>query len=146
MTLAGCVTGEHLGGPEQATFGDDDDDGYVTDDTEVPYDPCQFAVDNPADVRAYITFADEPQLLDEGGTIEVSIDGQTLLIANVGECFVAMAISCTHSGCDIEYQDSRFSCPCHGSKWTYEGKLIAGPASDQAVYPVVADADGISIL
>jgi len=145
-TLAGCVTGEHLGGPDQTTLGDDDDDFGGTTDTEVPYDPCQFDIQSQEDIETVLSFDDFPALLDDGGVAEITLDGQRVIIGNVGDCYVAMAQRCTHSGCDIEFKENRFSCPCHGSKWTFEGKVTGGPAGNQVVFPVVADADGITIL
>ncbi len=38
--------------------------------------------------------------------------------------------TCTHMGCELEYNDAEksFDCPCHGSRFNYEGKTIEGPA------------------
>lgn len=38
--------------------------------------------------------------------------------------------TCPHMGCDLEYNDAEksFDCPCHGSRFTYDGKAIEGPA------------------
>ena len=37
---------------------------------------------------------------------------------------------CTHLGCHFKWnpQTRHFECPCHGSVWTIEGKVIGGPA------------------
>ena len=37
---------------------------------------------------------------------------------------------CTHLGCLYKWSetDSRFECPCHGSKFTADGNYIEGPA------------------
>jgi len=37
---------------------------------------------------------------------------------------------CTHLGCHFKWnpQSRHFECPCHGSVWTIEGKVIGGPA------------------
>ena len=38
--------------------------------------------------------------------------------------------TCTHMGCDLEYNDAErsFDCPCHGSRFNYDGTVIEGPA------------------
>lgn len=39
---------------------------------------------------------------------------------------------CPHLGCALKYnkQEHSWDCPCHGSRFTEEGKLICGPATD----------------
>lgn len=40
--------------------------------------------------------------------------------------------TCTHMGCELVYNDAEktFDCPCHGSRFNYEGKVIEGAAID----------------
>jgi len=40
--------------------------------------------------------------------------------------------TCTHMGCELVYNDAEktFDCPCHGSRFNYDGKLIEGAAID----------------
>ena len=40
----------------------------------------------------------------------------------------AITAVCTHLGCIVAFSDTGFECPCHGSKYTRDGKVIAGPA------------------
>jgi len=44
---------------------------------------------------------------------------------------VAYAPQCTHLGCAYHWEDhgSQFVCPCHGSRFAIDGKVIEGPAS-----------------
>lgn len=44
--------------------------------------------------------------------------------------FRALSAVCTHLGCITRYQPDRniIACPCHGSKFTIAGDVIAGPA------------------
>lgn len=38
--------------------------------------------------------------------------------------------TCTHMGCELNWNSAEKSwdCPCHGSRFTYDGKIIQGPA------------------
>ncbi|NLY45013.1 MAG: FAD-dependent oxidoreductase [Tissierella sp.] len=47
--------------------------------------------------------------------------------------------TCTHMGCELKWNKAERSwdCPCHGSRFTYEGKVIHGPA----VKPLSFDRD-----
>lgn len=45
--------------------------------------------------------------------------------------------TCTHMGCELQWNSAEKSwdCPCHGSRFTYEGDIIEGPA----IMPLEAD-------
>ena len=41
----------------------------------------------------------------------------------------AISLTCTHQGCTVQKQaNGQFLCPCHGSSYDRDGKLIKGPA------------------
>lgn len=44
--------------------------------------------------------------------------------------FAVASAVCTHLGCTVKHFDSdnRFHCPCHGSVFAADGKVIHGPA------------------
>jgi len=44
--------------------------------------------------------------------------------------FWALSSVCTHLGCITRYQPDRkiIACPCHGSRFSLEGDVLAGPA------------------
>jgi Rieske Fe-S protein len=49
---------------------------------------------------------------------------------------------CTHLKCSVVWNADELSwdCPCHGSRFTYEGKVIHGPANfDLPAYKPVED-------
>ena len=43
---------------------------------------------------------------------------------------IAFAINCSHLGCSIAINEKArsFDCPCHGSRFSLDGKVIHGPA------------------
>jgi cytochrome b6-f complex iron-sulfur subunit len=46
------------------------------------------------------------------------------------EGFHALSSVCTHLGCVTRYQpdEGLIVCPCHGSRFSLEGEVLAGPA------------------
>jgi cytochrome b6-f complex iron-sulfur subunit len=44
--------------------------------------------------------------------------------------FAVASAVCTHLGCTVGYfqSDGRFHCPCHGSVYASDGKVLHGPA------------------
>jgi Rieske Fe-S protein len=59
------------------------------------------------------------------------------VIYQTSQGFQAFSLICTHLGCTLEEQGEGFSCPCHGSKFSADGKVIQGPAQ--------ADLDSLEI-
>lgn len=44
--------------------------------------------------------------------------------------FSATSAVCTHLGCTVQWfnTDQKFHCPCHGSVFTSDGRVVSGPA------------------
>lgn len=58
---------------------------------------------------------------------------------------IAVSRTCTHLGCILAYDEVRrqFICPCHQSRFKWNGKYISGPArKDLPDYPVQVMKDG----
>jgi Rieske Fe-S protein len=71
---------------------------------------------------------------DLGSTTNYPLGSRTLL-ANVPAMlihtesgFSALSLTCTHLGCTVEQNKDEFVCPCHGSHFNLDGKLLHGPA------------------
>jgi cytochrome b6-f complex iron-sulfur subunit len=43
--------------------------------------------------------------------------------------FTALSLVCTHLGCTLNTQTDGFACPCHGSQFDADGKVLHGPAA-----------------
>lgn len=62
--------------------------------------------------------------------------GSRTLLANVPamlihteSSFLALSLTCTHLGCTVEQNKDEFLCPCHGSHFDLDGRLLHGPAA-----------------
>ncbi len=44
--------------------------------------------------------------------------------------YIASLLKCTHRGCELNVGGGIYSCPCHGSEFTTQGKLLEGPADE----------------
>jgi cytochrome b6-f complex iron-sulfur subunit len=51
-----------------------------------------------------------------------------LFIFNSPEGFYAISSVCTHLGCNVKRTSWGFECPCHGSRFDENGRVIRGPA------------------
>lgn len=61
--------------------------------------------------------------------------------------FSALSLTCTHLGCTVEQGVDSFVCPCHGSVFDADGKLLHGPAGKPlASLRFVTSEDGRLIL
>lgn len=78
-------------------------------------------------------FAPLPQEVDikpsEGKIIEVNGQRAGAYRDSQGKLHVVNT-TCTHMGCELNWNSAETSwdCPCHGSRFTYEGDIIEGPA------------------
>jgi cytochrome b6-f complex iron-sulfur subunit len=71
--------------------------------------------------------------LDKSGQIQAKTAvGNVIVIRNPANSSQLFAVNpaCTHRGCPVTWKadDKEFDCPCHGSDFTPDGKVIKGPA------------------
>jgi glycine/D-amino acid oxidase-like deaminating enzyme/nitrite reductase/ring-hydroxylating ferredoxin subunit len=113
------------------------------------YDPSRFKI-----LTAGKTFFKElvggfiqylKTLPDTGEIVPLHV-GEAEIIKHDGEKFGVfmdeqeylhiVSTKCMHLGCTVKWnQDERtWDCPCHGSRYTYEGKVINGPANMDLPY------------
>jgi glycine/D-amino acid oxidase-like deaminating enzyme/nitrite reductase/ring-hydroxylating ferredoxin subunit len=61
----------------------------------------------------------------------VEIDGETMAVFRDDQgTLTRLSAKCTHLGCRVNWNEAErtWDCPCHGSRFTPEGKVLAGPA------------------
>lgn len=61
------------------------------------------------------------------GTVKKLDDKGVFIFAN-DDGIHAISSVCTHLGCIVNIAEWGFQCPCHGSKYNENGKVIGGPA------------------
>ncbi len=57
-----------------------------------------------------------------------NLEDQKVFIFSDTEGLHAISKICTHLGCIVAITETGFQCPCHGSKYNRQGKVIGGPA------------------
>ena len=50
------------------------------------------------------------------------------MIENTQGGLTAISLTCTHLGCTVESKSEGYACPCHGSRFDTQGRVIRGPA------------------
>jgi len=75
-----------------------------------------------------------------GGFVASHADGQPVLVRYPGvEVYRdeagglhAVSLRCTHLGCLLRFNaaETSWDCPCHGSRFDVDGKVLEGPAVD----------------
>ncbi|MEW5840262.1 FAD-dependent oxidoreductase [Nitrososphaera sp.] len=73
-----------------------------------------------------------PGELEPGqGTVVEEEDGPVAYYRDSQGRLHSYSAVCTHLGCTVEWNGSEksFDCPCHGSRFSYAGKVVNGPAN-----------------
>lgn len=59
----------------------------------------------------------------------------------------ALSVRCTHQGCHVRPKGNFLTCPCHGSIYDLNGKVIRGPAkAPLQSFDVEVAANGIDVI
>lgn len=113
---------------------------------------CASLVTHPVPMnagRVRLSIAAFPELARPDGAIRVRPAGMQdpvyVLVLGNGE-YGALSPICTHRGCTVEVQNDRLVCPCHGSTYDREGRVLRGPAQRALTrYPVTRMGDDLVI-
>ena len=60
-----------------------------------------------------------------------------------GDTIYALGLVCTHLGCTVTVSGSGLSCPCHGSRFDRQGRVLKGPADRPLKRLKVEEHDGM---
>ena len=61
------------------------------------------------------------------GTVQ-KFDERGVFVFSSEDGIHAVSSVCTHLGCLVAVTETGFQCPCHGSRYDANGKVVAGPA------------------
>ncbi len=61
------------------------------------------------------------------------------------ETVTGISLVCTHLGCTVTMTPDEMICPCHGSRFTRDGRVIKGPA-ERALSKVTVTGDGEDVV
>jgi Rieske Fe-S protein len=94
---------------------------------------CVSLVTHPVPVTnnlVRLSLASHPELSKPDGAIKILPTGyeEPIYVLVAPEGFSAISPICTHRGCTVDVQGPRLVCPCHGSTYDREGKVLRGPA------------------
>lgn len=80
-----------------------------------------------------------------GGAVLVQSTAGVFLVARMSaSAFSAIEAVCTHEGCTITgADDAIYVCPCHGSRYSRSGQVLAGPARASLRQYANTFADGV---
>jgi cytochrome b6-f complex iron-sulfur subunit len=63
-----------------------------------------------------------------GLIVKSSLLEAPVFLSRAEEGFTAVLMLCTHKSCGLSYTGRILSCPCHGSEFGLDGKVLAPPA------------------
>lgn len=81
--------------------------------------------------RVKLLLTEHPALAKPNGVLKILPHGAKdplYVLALPDGAFVAVSPICTHRGCTVDVQGPRLVCPCHGSTYDREGRVLRGPA------------------
>lgn len=76
----------------------------------------------------------------EGAIVEAEGEKVGVYKEENGQIYV-VSVKCPHLGCQLAWnsEEKSWDCPCHGSRFDYQGRLLDGPAQTQAAICSVCD-------
>ena len=88
--------------------------------------------------------------LDEAGSLsDKNLMGESVVVVrdpSDPEAVIALNSICTHQGCTVAWQESEFVCPCHQSKFSAEGEVVDGPATEPlSTFEAMIEGDSVLV-
>ena len=105
-----------------------------TDETaDAPAAPPEPDLDTSVQADGFAAVGTTAQLESEGFIVNQDFEaGPVIVISDPDspEGVTAFNSTCSHQGCNVDWKDTEFVCPCHGSKFAADGSVVNGPAPD----------------
>lgn len=131
---------------EDAAKAPDADDVPATGATTTA--PAPAATNSSADANGFTPLGTVAELDSAGFLASKDFPGGAVIAvrdpANA-QSVIALSSVCPHKGCNVDWKETEFVCPCHASKFTPEGAVIEGPAKEPLA-PYEAKIDGDKVL
>lgn len=68
---------------------------------------------------------------------------QRVALLREGDRVYSMGLVCTHLGCTVNVTADGLSCPCHGSRFDRQGRVLKGPADRPLARLEIEEHNGI---
>lgn len=83
----------------------------------------------PVDGTIRLVLAHFPTLTQPNGFARLRAPDARMIyvLALADGSYAAVSPICKHQGCTVEIEHDRLSCPCHGSQYSREGRVLRGP-------------------
>lgn len=94
---------------------------FITENLEIAFDY----------VKGKLNLGNDELPIKKGEGRIVNIDGKRYgAFRNYDGKLHIVDITCTHLGCELRFNDAEntWDCPCHGSRFDYDGRILDGPA------------------
>lgn len=82
-----------------------------------------------ADLRPHVPVARILSVSRVDGWYRERVRETVFLVWDGGETVRAMSATCTHLGCQVQWdgEAKKFNCPCHGGVYAADGQVVSGP-------------------
>ena len=99
--------------------------------------------------RGKTLLVDKLEVLDKPFFV-VKVEGEkapVYIVKRENGLYEGFLMMCTHKLCELKATGTFLTCPCHGSEFSNEGKVLNGPATkDLARYKVASDDKNIILM
>ncbi len=102
------------------------------------------------DGRLELALSHYPELSERESVLTVLPDGTdqpVFVLTDAQGGYTALSSTCTHLGCTVEVGSTNLVCPCHGSTFDRQGRVMKGPAEEALPrYQTRLTPDGVLIV
>ncbi|MGB7083972.1 MAG: ubiquinol-cytochrome c reductase iron-sulfur subunit [Phormidesmis sp.] len=130
--------------PSETAETETPEDAASTDTAEAPPESAT-EVDSSVREDGFAALGTVEELDSEGFLASKTfVAGPVIVVRDPidAEAVVALSSMCTHQGCTVAWAETEFACPCHGSKFSADGSVTNGPATEPlAIYEAKIDGD-----